>query len=89
MVEVLLMLGDYRMSSIGLEEVLSMPKTNGKFDDGNYTVKFSHSGSRFDLPNVRTKQSALMKELISSEYQKNKSNSFLQNIICWLQGRFG
>ena len=84
------MLGDYRISSIGLEEVISMPKTNGKFDeDGNYTVKFSHSGSRFDLPNLRTKQSDLMKELVNSEYQKNKSKSFLMNIIHWFQRRFG
>ena len=52
MVEVLLMLSDYRMSSFGLEEVISMPKTNGKFDDdGNYTIKvrsYDTSGNTTD-----------------------------------------
>ncbi len=73
LVEVVLILGDYRISSIGLEKVISIPKTKGKFDDdGNYTVKFSHSGSRLDLPNLRTKQSDLMKQLVKSEYQKQE-----------------
>ena len=67
-----------------------MPKTHGKFDDdGNYTVKFSHSGSRFDVPDLRTNQSDLMKALVSSEFQNYKRKSFLKNIILWFQKRFG